>query len=94
MDQEFRPKHEPRIDLLERFAVVGREFDAFPHFGGQVRAFNGFHVEVEDTRFGRGADGGVAGVGEGAGLSVAEAGDVVFIAAEILVLGRSVGGGC
>lgn len=58
-----------------------------------MRAFDGFHVEVEDPGFGRGADGGVAGVGEGAGLSIAEACDVVFIAAEIFVFGRSEGGG-
>jgi hypothetical protein len=32
-----------------------------------------------------GADGGIAGVCEGAGLSVAETSDVVFIAAEVLL---------
>ena len=33
-------------------------------------AFDGFYVEVEGAGFGVGADSGVAGVGEGAGLSV------------------------
>ena len=53
MDQEFRPKDEAGIDLFERFAVVWGEFDTFPHFGGKVGAFDGFHVEVEDTGLGR-----------------------------------------
>lgn len=92
MDKKFGPKHETRIDLFERFAVVRGELDPFPHFGGEVRAFDGFHVEVEHPGFGRGADGGVAGVGERAGLSVAETCDVVFVSAEIFVFGRSVGG--
>ena len=45
--------------------------------------FDGFDTEVEDAGGGIGADGGVAAVGEGAGLAVAEAGDVVFVAAEV-----------
>ncbi len=91
MDQEFRPKDEPGIDLFERFAVVRGKFDTFPHFGGEVGALDGFHVEVEDAGLGRGADGGVAGVSERAGLPVAEAGDVVFISTEVFVFGGSVG---
>ena len=53
-------------------------------------AFDGLHVEVDGAGFGIAADGGIAGVGEGAGLAVAEAGDIVFVAAEVLLLGRSV----
>lgn len=37
------------------------------------------------------ADCGIAGVGEGARLSVTETGDIVLIAAEILLLGCPVG---
>lgn len=44
------------------------EFDAFPEFGGEVRTFDRFHVEVEGAGLGVGADGGVAGIGKRAGL--------------------------
>ena len=43
-----------------------------------MRALDGFCKEVEAARRRVRADGCVAGVGEGAGLPVAEAGDVVF----------------
>lgn len=46
-------------------------------------ALDGLDVEVEAAGGGVGADGGIAGVGEGAGLAVAEARHVVFIAAEV-----------
>ena len=55
-------------------------------------SLDGLHVEVDGAGVGIAADGGIAGVGEGAGLAVAEAGDVVFVAAEVLLLGCSVGG--
>ena len=51
---------------------------------------DGLHVEVQHTSLRVGTDGGVAGVGEGAGLAVAEAGDIVFVSAEVLLLGGSV----
>lgn len=54
-------------------------------------ALDGFHVEVEGAGFGVGADGGITGVGEGAGLAVAEASDIVLVAAEVLLLGGSGG---
>lgn len=56
-------------------------------------AFDGLHVEINRPGFGIAADGGIAGVGEGAGLAVAEAGDVVFVAAEVLLFGCSVNRG-
>lgn len=85
MLEEFRPVQEALIDLCEGARVVFRELDALPELAGHVCALGGFHVEVEDAVFG--ADGGVAGVGEGAGRAVAKSGDVVFIAAKVLSLG-------
>lgn len=54
-------------------------------------ALDGLHVEV-DGAVGGGADGGVTGVGEGAGLPVAETGDIVFVAAEVLLFCGSADG--
>ena len=52
---------------------------------------DGFHVEVDGTSFGIATHGGIAGVGERAGLAVAEASNIVFIAAEVLLFGCSIG---
>lgn len=54
-----------------------------------MRALDGFDVQVKAARGGVRPDCGVPGVGEGAGLAVAEAGDVVLVAAEGLLFGRS-----
>lgn len=51
---------------------------------------DGLHVKVDGARFGIGADGSIAGVGEGAGLAVAETCDVIFVPAEVLLFGGSV----
>ena len=48
---------------------------------------DGFHVEVDSTGFGIATDGGIAGVGERAGLTVTEASNIVLVAAEILLFG-------
>jgi hypothetical protein len=48
-------------------------------------SLNGLHVQVEGSGAGVCANGGIARVGQRAGLAVAEAGDVVFIAAEVLL---------
>ena len=52
-----------------------------------MRPLDGFHAQVEHAGGRRGADGGVAAVGEGAGLPVAETGHVVGVAAEALIFG-------
>jgi hypothetical protein len=51
-----------------------------------MRALDRLHVEVSGARSWMCADSGIAGVCEGAGLSVAEAGDIVFVATEVLFL--------
>ena len=56
-----------------------------------MRSLDGFHVEVQRAGFGVGADGGIARVGKGARLTIAEPGDVVFIAAKVLLFGSSGG---
>lgn len=48
-------------------------------------SFDRLDVQVEGLLGWVLADGGIAGVGERAGLAVAEAGDIVFIAAKGLV---------
>lgn len=42
-------------------------------------AFDRLHVEVEGARVGIGADCGISGVGERAGLPVAKSGNIVLI---------------
>lgn len=83
MHKELRPVQEFGVDLLECFGIVGRKADLLPPLGGEVRALGGLDVEVEGTGGGVGADGGVAAVGERAGLAGAEAGYVVFVTAEV-----------
>lgn len=92
MDEKLRPVDQSLIDLLQRFRIVLGQFDAFPQLGGHVCALDGFHVKVEGAGFGVRADGSIAGVGEGAGLAVTEAGNIVLVAAEVLLLGGSGGG--
>ena len=89
MNEEFGPVDETGVDLFERFAVVLRQLDLLPQLRGHVLPLDGFHVEVDGAGFGVAADGGIAGVGERAGLAVAEAGDVVFVPAEVLLFGCS-----
>jgi hypothetical protein len=55
-----------------------------------VGALNSLHVEIHRAGLGVGPNGSVAGICEWARLPVAEAGHVVFIAAEILALGGSI----
>lgn len=52
-----------------------------------MRALDGLHVEVQSSSVWVGANGGITRVGEWAGLPIAEAGDVVLIATEVLLLG-------
>lgn len=74
----FGPIDQFLLDLRERGFVARAQADSFPEFRGRVRALDGFCAEVEPARGGVGADGRVPGVGQRAGLPVAEAGDVVF----------------
>ena len=53
-----------------------------------MSTLNGFHIKVENTCFGIGSDSSIAGVCKWAGLPVTKTCDIVFISAEILILGR------
>jgi hypothetical protein len=50
-----------------------------------VRPLDRLHVQVDCSRGGVFADGGIARVGKRAGLSVAEASDIVLVATECLL---------
>lgn len=89
MDEKLRPVDESLVNLLERFRIGRGELYAFPEFGGQMCSLDCFHVEVEGAGNWVSADGGIARICKGTGLPVAEAGDVVFISAEVLALGGS-----
>lgn len=84
MHQELGPVDEALVELFEGFRVVGGETYALPPFAGHVSAFDCLGVEVHGAGFRVGTHGCVAGVGEGAGLAVAETANVVFISAEVL----------
>lgn len=88
MLQKLRPVRQSLIDLFKRSRIICLQSYALPPLVGHVRALDGLDVEVKGACFGRGADGGIAAVGEGAGLTVAEAGHVMFVAAEGLVFCR------
>ena len=91
MYQEFRPIYQLPIDLLKRFRIIRGQFHTFPHFAGEMGTFDGFGIEIESAGCGGGPDCGIAGRGEGTGLSVTKAGDVVFVSAKVLGFGGSVG---
>ena len=55
-----------------------------------MRALDGLHVEVQNAGLGVRTDGGIARVGERAGLAVAESGDIVLVSTKVLLLGGSV----
>ena len=95
MHQILRPELQLFVYLRERLRVVLAEFDPRPEFCGGVRPLDGFRAEVQEAGRGGGADGGVAGVCQGTGLPVAEARQVVGVAAEGVEgvgLGGSFGG--
>ena len=55
-----------------------------------MRTLGGLDEQTQCAGLGVGTDGGVARVGERAGLAVAEAGEVIFVAAEgLLLAGKS-----
>jgi len=85
--EELGPELQALVDLRQRFGVVVRQAYALPPFRGRVRALYRAREEVQAPCVRGGADRRVARVGERAGLAVAEARDVVFVAAECLVLG-------
>ena len=73
------------IELLNCFFKVTRKFDLFPQPVGKGRPFYRFHEEVADSVLL--PDGGVLGIGQRARRSVAQAGQVVLVPAELLRLG-------
>lgn len=78
---EARPVQQRGVDLFTRFLHVFREFYFFPHSGRECTAFRRLHIQVAYPFFL--LDRGVYGVRQRAGGSVAQAGEVVFISAEI-----------
>lgn len=56
-----------------------------------MRALNDFHVKVQRASVRVGADRSISAIGEGAALTIAESGDIVFVAAKVLLLGGSFG---
>lgn len=74
MQQELWPVNQPLINLTQSGSVILRQLDALPELRGQMRALDRLHIKVEHTVIR--ADSGVAGVGEGARLTVAEASDL------------------
>lgn len=75
-----RETHEVVVNLLEGGLVVVLEADSLPGMLGHVGALGSFLVQVGDAVVLENS--GVEGVGERAAASVAQATDVVLVAAE------------
>ena len=58
-----------------------------------MRALDDLHVKVQRPGFRVGSDCSISTVGERAALTIAESGDVILIAAKVLLLGGSFGRG-
>lgn len=58
-----------------------------------MRALDDFHVKVQCAGIRVGANRSISTVGEGTALTIAESGDIMFIATKILLLGGSFGRG-
>lgn len=56
-----------------------------------MRALDDFHVKVQCAGVRVGADRSISTIGKRAALTIAESGDIVFIAAKILLLGGPLG---
>lgn len=87
VNKPFRPERKPFVNLSESSSVVLRQLDTLPEFRGGVCPLDGLHAQVKNASIWMGANGGVTGIGERARLTIAKTSDIVFIAAEILILG-------
>jgi len=79
------------IDLGQSLGVVPTQVDFLPEVFGGVGPFDGFKVEGHTSFFF--TDSSVAGVGEGAGGSVAEASDGIGVSTELTFVGFCFGEG-
>lgn len=85
MHEKFGPVQQSLVYYLECLGIVGRQPDTLPPLRWQMRSLDSAHVEIQSAGGGVSANRGIAGVGEGTGLPIAEAGDVVLIAAKVLL---------
>jgi len=90
VDEEFRPVFQSVVHLLQSFGIVLRQLYPFPQLGWRVSALDRLHVEVKGSGVGVCADGSIAGICKGTGLSVAEASNIVFVSTKVLFLRGSV----
>jgi hypothetical protein len=82
VDQELRPVDQLVVNGRKGFLVVRGKPDFLPPLCGQVGTLGSLEVEVQGVCGGVWTNGGVARVGERAGLSAAEACDIMFISTE------------
>ena len=81
---EVGPVFELLIDLSQRLVVVSRQLDLFPQVGWAVCALD--RLDVQEAVAVVFVDGGILRVCKGARLAVAQARDIVLIAAEVLCI--------
>ena len=87
MQQKFGPINQPLINLLQRLRVIRAQSNLLPPLIRQMCSFDRLDIEVQSLIRRVCANGSVSRVGEGAGLAVTEARDIVFVAAEGLLGG-------
>ena len=83
------PELQVIIDQCECLTIVLGQFDLFPHLGWQVRSFNRLQEEVTSALLF--ANGCIACVGEGTGVTRAQTGQIVLVTTEGLDYGSDKG---